>query len=140
MLRDKVGDFYPYILTIGPLLHDWQIHDGEYRIGYAWCTLHGDVFNIGDLKFEEAVIQPQTFLARLFGRPVQTRRYRRRGLGSSLLPLIIRHARSCGARRITGLISTGDLGAFPELSAWYARYGFVFTPGGMLAGHLEMIL
>lgn len=139
-LCDKFATLYPYILTVGQPLHDWQVLDGDCRIGYAWCTLHGEVFNIGDLKFEQAVIQPQAFLSRLLGRSVKTRNYRRHGLGTRLLPLIIQHARTCGARRITGLVSVDDLAAFPGLTAWYARYGFVFTPGGMLAGQLELIL
>jgi len=142
-LQDNAGTLYPYTLTICGELHDWRVFDRERRIGYAWCILAEEEFKLMDWKFENEVVFPRSFWARLLGRSPEIRNFRRRGLGNRLLPLLVDHARESGARRVTGMISSEDLEEFPTLADWYGRLGFTFVPAasaGRIMGHIELRL
>lgn len=141
-LRDKTGRHYRYSLTVDRGSHDWLVYDGGWRIGYAWCSEEDTRFRISDFKFEDGFRRPRTFLGWRIGRAPAVS-YQRRGLGTALLGLIIDHARSRGSREIVGMISQVDLDRFPTLTAWYARFGFVYTPkpdGGIIKGNLRLVL
>lgn len=142
-LQDNIGIIYPYTLTTCGELHDWRVFDRDRRIGYAWCILRDGEFKLADWKFENEVMLPRSFWARLLGRSPEIRNYRRRGLGGRLLPLLFDHARKSGASRVTGMISSGDLEEFPTLANWYGRLGFTFVPvapAGRIVGHIELRL
>ncbi|MDP3072290.1 MAG: GNAT family N-acetyltransferase [Opitutaceae bacterium] len=142
-LQDDLGAAYSYTLTVCDELHDWRIFDANRRIGYVWCLLCDEEFKLADWKFERELVVPRKLWARLLGLSPEIRNYRRRGLGSRLLPLIVEHARKSGARRITGMISSEDLAEFPALVSWYGRFGFTFAPkapGSAIVGEIELRL
>lgn len=141
-LVDKVGRKCSYLLTQNHRSHDWFVFDGDWRIGYAWCSQIGPDFRVSDFKFSPDFRRPRSFLGWPIGR-APALNYQRRGLGTALLRLILAHARGRGCRRIVGVISQVDLDQFPALPEWYARFGFRYSPipeGGIIKGNLELPL
>ncbi|HEY0862633.1 MAG TPA: GNAT family N-acetyltransferase [Lacunisphaera sp.] len=141
-LIDRIGQGYRYVLTMDRRARYWHVFAGSARIAEALCTLlDDDVFNIGDLHVRHNIAVPQTFLQSFFCQPVRQIDYRRRGLGAALLDQVLVHARECGCRKVTGIISIFDLEEFSELIAWYERFGFQYipeTPGTRVAGNLTL--
>jgi GNAT superfamily N-acetyltransferase len=142
VLHDNSGTAYRYTLCTSQHRYEWNIFEERRRIAYAWCYSLGDEFKLADWKIENEAITPQSLWARMWRRP-EIKNYRRRGIGSQLLPLVISHARAIDARRITGVIASRDLEEFPALLAWYERFGFLYTPTpncGHFVGRIELRL
>lgn len=143
VLHDRLGTTYRYTLCMSRQLHDWSVFDANRRIAYVWCHPLGEEYKLADWKIENEAVITRNFWARVCRLTPETKNYRRRGIGTQLLPMVITHAREIGARRITGVIASHDLAEFPELPAWYARFGFVYTPtpdGGRFIGRIELRL
>lgn len=91
----------------------------------------GEYLLLGDIVVDGAAFVPessvQRFLRRLLRRPALTADYRRRGIGSVLLDLVITTARNRGASRIEGMVVEKDVAANPTLLDWYRRSGFSVT-------------
>jgi GNAT superfamily N-acetyltransferase len=68
--------------------------------------------------------------------------YRRRGLGTAALRVVIDLAQHKGATEITAFIVWRDAARMPDLPAWYARRGFRVTPGqsSLIAYDLSLAL
>jgi len=102
-----------------------------------------------------------TFGGRYVGRAVSTSRsryevefsdveleppYRRKGLGTKLVKLVITRLRERGVRHIYGSVPRSALEEFPEIVQWYERLGFkngerypVAVPGAVAYLHLDLL-
>ncbi len=140
-LTDRFGTIYPLLFCLCRTSRDWHVFQHGRRIGYALCLLQGEDFFLGDLQIESAISLPRSLWSRLLFRHPVVIDYRRRGLGSALLALVIAHARECGCRRVTGKVTQRDLTGYPDLAGWYRRNGFVYTSdpaGGNFVGSIQL--
>ena len=119
-----------YTLHFGESDPIWVLKLFDHRILVAKvnCLVEEDTLRIADLHvFEEAAI-PQGYvvscLRSALGLEPRTANYQRRGLGTKLLGLIIRHAKERNFVRITGNLFPRDLEMNPKLPMWYQRCGF----------------
>jgi GNAT superfamily N-acetyltransferase len=86
---------------------DAEARIGVRRIGYLWCCRDGSGLQIADLQVNEE--------------------YRRHGIGTKLLHLVLTTADEAGIEEIWGGITKDDLARWPGLIDWYKRNGFVVS-------------
>lgn len=146
-ITDSSGTVYRLHHVEYSVLSDWDIFDGEWRVGFAHCLKNEATLTLGDIKLEAAFVKPTSQLERwarkLLGIPHPSENYRQRGLGSALLKVIIQWAKARGFTRIEGQISTVDTQPNPGLLDWYSRFGFTFSAypsPGKLIGKISMAL
>lgn len=86
---------------------DSEARINDRRIAYLWCTREDDRLMLEDFQVEPG--------------------YRRRGIGSQLLKVVLDTADRAGIRVISGKVTADDLKNTPGLLDWYERNGFVIT-------------
>lgn len=112
VVRDRKGKLY--------WLYIHEVRTGSFRIRlYAWPSLSFfDELMVGWIAF--GVTQNPTSW-RIGDVRV---RCKQRGIGTVLVKATIALARRRGAQELRGVVTVGDAGNSPFLTAWYARLGF----------------
>lgn len=123
----------------------FRVYDGEAWVADAKCGVRDGELTLGDLQvFNAAPVPLRGLIGRIravLGRPKAFANYRRQGVGSALLSLIVRMASKQGLREITGSLSPRDLESNPGLPDWYRHRGFTVRPGGAFGeGSIHMKL
>jgi len=129
---DKEGIQYRLEMEeLGQHFKVW-ILDGNIQVGWATCILHADGMDLTDIIIlEEPMLFPRglwrvvpyTLYSRLKGK-----NYRRRGLGTELLKIVIEKARKKDVAYIRGYITNQGIADNPKLLEWYRKHGFTVTP------------
>lgn len=131
-IKDRNDAAYSVKLTRREIGTYYKVFSGDYRIAYANCWGEPPVLHLHDLHVEKSVPAPESrfarFLRKLTGTARPTVECRKLGIGTALLRLIVRNARSSGFSEIRGKIARHDLEAFPGLIDWYVRQGFLAGP------------
>lgn len=87
---------------------------------------------LADIVIWEKPTFPQSGLWQIFPYSLYSwlrgKYYRRRGLGTELLRLVIEKAREEEVARIQGFVTNQGLAENPKLLEWYRRYGFEIIP------------
>jgi GNAT superfamily N-acetyltransferase len=146
-ITDSSGTVYRLHHVEYSILSDWDIFDGEYRIGFAHCLKDGSILTLGDIKLEATFVKPagqwERWARKLLGLQHYPKNYRKRGLGSALLKVIIHWAKENGFTQIKGSISNVDTPHNPKLVEWYNRLGFTFSKystNGRFVGEITLNL
>lgn len=100
------------------------------EVGRANCMLLSpEEMSLEDIIMDNEVVHmPKNLwiaiLRKLFNFKIKPINYRRRGLGSELLKLVITHARQKGIKHIHGRVVKKDIANNSNLLQWYKKYGF----------------
>jgi hypothetical protein len=128
-IRDRAGRLLRVTAECCGSSLEFRVLDGQTIAARASCVDMGEYLLLGDIVVDCAAFVPessvQRFLRRLLRRPPPTADYRRRGIGSALLNLVIARARRHGISRIEGMVVEQGLAENPALLEWYQRSGFV---------------
>jgi GNAT superfamily N-acetyltransferase len=157
IIIDNIGRQYEITITdqedggfdLDLVRHFWSC---ILHIGYAQCPLDSQgQLTLADIRIYDSPLLYRRLLVkcvpRFFWRKRVTEDYRRRGLGSAMLRVVINQATARGFKSIDGSVTVGDLIASPYLLGWYRKHGFKVTqPTGLNANkspsaawiHLEL--
>jgi GNAT superfamily N-acetyltransferase len=130
-IRDRTGRALQAAVECCGASLEFRVLDGQVIAARASCVDMGEYLLLGDIIVDCAAFvaesSAQRFLRRLLRRPAPTADYRRRGIGSVLLSLVVSTARKNGVSRIEGMIVEKDVTANPALFDWYQRNEFTVT-------------
>jgi hypothetical protein len=132
-LSIREGQDYPVEVHYDSAGWTIQIHDSEYEIGRAYCTVRESNRKL-QLKIENLEILddvPATDCQKhgvgSTASHTPRKNCRGRGLGTALLRFVVEHARAQGASEIIGDLRLVDLSGELDLPDWYRRRGFEVT-------------
>ena len=91
-----------------------RIYNKGARVGYLYSLQAGENMQLSDIKVDV------TTALRKDRKLVN----RNKGLGSTLIKLLVEEARRRGCKRITGRVGDNDLQSTPRLLDWYEQRGF----------------
>jgi GNAT superfamily N-acetyltransferase len=129
VIHDRAGRRFRVEIESSPIQLSFDVYDRDWSAGHAWCMPEGDVLKLHDIDIKNGIPLPESGFARILRRIFRSERptydYRKRGLGTVLLQLVIATAKHKGFSRIEGYIVEDDAAANPSLFDWYRRHGFV---------------
>jgi GNAT superfamily N-acetyltransferase len=150
-MTDREGYSYDLLVEEWETGFELRLFDGKTWVGKAACLVDGELMRLADIViFEDPWLGRRglwMFAPYFLYKMLRGRDYRRRGLGTRLLELVIRRAHEIGASRIEGFVTRQGLVDNPKLLDWYQNHGFRVTlkpePGPNLTdvvGWIDMAL
>jgi GNAT superfamily N-acetyltransferase len=105
------------------------------------ARIHGQLSDKGDFELDDVVVRsgypvPRTWLQKLLCRPVKRVDFRKQGIGSRLLRLVVSEVKAAGASEIWGSVVPADLQENTYLLDWYRTQKFrVMEPDSRCLPH-----
>jgi hypothetical protein len=128
-IADNSGICYPLSLEIEDNVAEFKIRHNGKRIAIASLVMRTQsTIELADIRIEDQVFRREVFLKTLFRWITRKKHipinYRRKGIGSKLLTLVISFAKAQGYSKITGKVTKADFKNNPQLLDWYRKFGF----------------
>jgi GNAT superfamily N-acetyltransferase len=106
-----------------------ELRQGGQYVGEAKCLVRvPDTMELTDIRIRDDSDPPESTIERIMKIAAESKSnmksYRRRGIGTALLQLVIDHVRERQLSRICGSIVEKDIERTPNLIEWYEKRGF----------------